>query len=150
MAPGAWEFTLGGNGASNRHFDNSLGGLNVSAGYYLREAAEIVLRQSVNYSNPNNGNAAWNGSTRIAFDQHILPRGAVRPFVGVNLGGIYGEGVRDTGAAGLEAGAKFYVMPRTFIYALVEYDWFFRKARDLSDRFDTGEYNWSVGVGFHF
>jgi hypothetical protein len=149
-SPGAWEFTFGGNGASNKDFDDSFGGLNVSAGYYLQNASVVVLRQSVNYANPNNAGTAWNGSTRIAFDQHILPRGIVRPFVGLNFGGVYGDSVNDTWAAGLEGGAKFYIVPRTFIYAMAEYDWFFRQARNLTDRFSDGQWNWSIGVGFHF
>ena len=149
-APGTLEFTIGGNGAANKDLDNSLGGLNFSIGKYLNSASEIVLRQSVNYTNPNNAGKDWSGSTRIAFDQHILPRGNVRPFVGVNLGGIYGDNVRDTWAGGLEAGAKFYVIPRTFVYAMAEYAWLFRHAKDINNRFDEGQFNWSIGVGFHF
>jgi hypothetical protein len=68
----------------------------------------------------------------------------------VNIGGVYGDAVRETFAAGLEAGAKFYVQPRTFIYAMAEYGWFFRRARSLDDRFDDGQFNWTVGVGFNF
>lgn len=144
------EFTLGGNGASNKDFDDSFGGVNFSYGWYLNETQEVVLRQSIDYSNPSNGDDSWNGSTRIAFDQHLTPYGALRPFVGVNAGGVYGDAVRDTFAAGLEVGAKYYVQPRTFVYALVEYGWFFRHARDVEDRFDDGQFNWSVGVGFNF
>lgn len=147
---GEREFTLGGGGATNKDFDESLGGVNFSLGQYLNPTQEVVLRQSINYSNPSNGGQAWNGSTRIAFDQHLTARGALRPFVGVNFGGVYGDSVRDTWAAGLEAGGKYYVQPRTFVYALVEYGWFFRRARNLDDRFNDGQFNWSVGVGFNF
>jgi hypothetical protein len=148
--PGTLEFTIGANGAANKDLDSSFGGLNFSVGQYLNASSLVVVRQSVNYSNPSPGGTNWNGSTRVAFDQHILPRGSVRPFVGANIGGVYGDGVRDTWAGGLEAGAKFYVIPRTFIYAMAEYAWFFRHARDINDRFDEGQFNWSVGVGFHF
>ncbi|HEX2852034.1 MAG TPA: hypothetical protein VHO24_02260 [Opitutaceae bacterium] len=149
-AAGTMEFTIGGGGISNKDLDDSLGGINFSVGQYVGIASQLVLRQSINYSNPDVGGDSWVGSTRIAFDQHILARGTVRPFVGVNLGGVYGDGVSDSFAAGLEAGAKFYVIPRTFIYVMAEYDWLFRKAKDLNNRFDDGQFNWSVGVGFHF
>jgi hypothetical protein len=33
----------------------------------------------------------WNGSTRLAFDQLIIPRSAWRPFIGLNIGGVYGD-----------------------------------------------------------
>jgi hypothetical protein len=147
---GEREFTLGGSGASNKDFDESFGGVNFSYGWYLNPTQAVVVRQSINYSNPSNAGQSWNGATRIAFDQHLTARGALRPFVGVNVGGVYGDSVRDTFAAGLEAGAKFYVQPRTFIYALAEYGWFFRRARSLDDRFNEGQFNWGVGVGFNF
>jgi hypothetical protein len=144
------EFTLGGNGASNRNFDESFGGVNFSYGWYTTPTQLLSIRQSVNYSNPDVGGQNWNGSTRVAFDQHLTAHGAFRPFVGVNAGGVYGDRVRETFVAGLEAGAKFYVQPRTFIYAIVEYGWFFRRARSVDDTFDDGQFNWGVGVGFNF
>jgi hypothetical protein len=147
---GEREFTVGGAGASNKDFDESFGGVNFSYGWYTSPTQLLVIRQSVNYSNPDNSGQSWNGSTRIAFDQHFATHGAFRPFVGVNAGGVYGDNVRETFAAGLEAGAKFYVQPRTFIYAIAEYGWFFRRARSLDDRFDDGQFNWSLGVGFNF
>jgi len=144
------EFTLGGSGASNRDFDNSFGGVNFSYGWYTTPTQLLSVRQSINYSNPNRGGQSWNGSTRVAFDQHLTAHGALRPFVGVNVGGVYGDAVRDTFAAGLEGGAKFYVHPRTFVYAMVEYGWFFRRARGVDDAFNDGQFNWGVGVGFNF
>ena len=53
-------------------------------------------------------------------------------------------------AAGLEAGAKFYVQPRTFIYAMVEYGWFFRRVRNVDNSFSDGQFNGGIGVGFNF
>lgn len=149
-APGTLEFTFGANGASNKDIDDSMGGISFSLGQYVGTASQVVIRQAVNYSNPNNGGRSWAGATRLAFDQHILARGPLRPFVGVNIGGVYGDAVRDTWTAGIEAGAKYYVIPRTFVYAIAEYGWFFRHARDVSTRFDDGQFTWSAGIGFHF
>jgi hypothetical protein len=146
---GEREFTLGGAGAVNRDFDESFGGASFSFGQYLNETQEVVLRQSITYANPDVGGQKWNGATRVAFDQHLAAYGAIRPFLGANVGGAYGDTVRDTWAAGLEGGAKFYVQPRTFVYAIVEYSWFFRHGRDI-DRFRDGAFNWSLGVGFNF
>jgi len=147
---GEREITLGGSGASNQEFDDSFGGVNFSYGWYTTSTALWSIRQSINYSNPSIGGTRFNGSTRVAFDMHLAERGPVRPFVGVNVGGVYGDNVRDTFAAGLEAGAKFYVQSRTFVYALVEYGWFFRNARNVDDTFRDGQFTWSVGVGFNF
>lgn len=147
---GVHEFTIGGSGASNKDFDNSLGGVNFSFGTYLNGATEVLLRQTINYSNPSDADSAWNGSTKIALDQHFWAHGKWRPFVGVNAGRIYGESVRDTWTAGLETGVKYYVLPRTFIAATIEYGWLFQHARSVEDRFDDGQWNWSLGVGFNF
>lgn len=147
---GEREFTLGGGGATNKDFDSSYGGVNFSYGWYTTPTQEFVIRQSINYSNPNNAGQSWNGSTRLAFDQHLTAHGALRPFVGVNVGGVYGDNVTDTFAAGLEGGAKFYVHPRTFIYAMAEYGWFFRHARSVDNNFKDGQFNWGLGVGFNF
>ncbi len=149
-AAGDREFSIGGSGASNKDFDSTLGGVSFSYGQYLNDSLAVVLRQSINYANPDVGGTQWNGSTRIAVDKYILPRGRVRPFVGANFGGIYGDRVNDSWAAGLETGAKFYVQERTFILATVEYSWLFENSRGLDDRFDDGQFNWTLGVGFNF
>jgi hypothetical protein len=147
---GERELTLGGAGVSNKDFDESLGGVSGSFGQYLNETQEVVLRQTINYANPDRGRQRWNGATRVAFDQHFAAHGAIRPFVGANFGGVYGDSVRDTWAAGIEGGAKLYVQPRTFVYAIVEYGWFFSRARAIDDRFSDGAFNWGVGIGFNF
>ncbi len=146
-----WEFTLGGGGATNQDFDDSFGGVSFSVGKYLNDTLLLSLRQNIDYSNPSGpGGSAWMGATRIALDQHILARGPLRPFVGVNFGGFYGDNVADTWAAGLEAGAKYYVKPQTFIFALVDYAWLFRNADSIDNNFDDGAFSWSLGIGFNF
>ncbi len=143
-----WEFTLGGSGATNNDFDNSLGGLNFSVGNYLTDSLEVSVRQSVNYSNGSGGNgASYDASTFLALDQHF-GHDRFRPFVGVNIGGLYGDTTNDTWAAGVEAGLKFYVQPKTFLFALVNYAWTFDSGSKATDNFKDGAYLWSVGVGF--
>lgn len=147
---GDWEFTLGGSGLSNKDMDSSSGGVGASVGVYLNDTLLLSVRQTVNYVNPNGGGSSYVGSTRVALDQHIFASGRLRPFVGVNFGGIYGEDVTNTFLAGLEVGAKFYVQERTFLYALVDYAWAFRDSNNAADNFDDGGFQWSVGVGFNF
>lgn len=147
---GEREFTLGGSGASNTDMDDSFGGLSFSYGWYHTENTAIAIRQSINYSNPERGGTTWMGATRVAYDYHLAARGAFRPFVGANFGGVYGDAVSDTWAAGLEAGVKYYVQPKTFIYAMGEYGWFFDRASGIDDTFRDGSINWSVGLGFNF
>lgn len=135
---------------TNKDFDASFGGVAFSYGQYLNQTLLVGLRQSVNYSNPDVGGTQWNGSTRVFIDHHFATRGNWRPFVGANFGGVYGDSVRDTWAAGIEGGVKFYVQERTFIAATVEYGWLFEHAEGINNRFDDGQLNWSIGVGFNF
>jgi hypothetical protein len=146
---GNLEVTLGGAGNSDKKFNNHSGGVSGSVGMYFSDALEGIVRQSVNYADSDATNSAWNASTFVAADYHFVPHGAIRPFVGANFGGIYGDGVRDTWGAGLEGGAKFYVRPQTFIVATVQYEWLFNKTRYIDNTFNNGQFLWSVGVGFN-
>jgi hypothetical protein len=147
---GTTEITLSGSGSSNKQMSNSLGGANLSFGYYFANTTELSLRQEVDYTHPQGISAQWDGSTKVALDQDFLANSRIRPFIGANIGGIYGRRVRDTWAAGLEGGVKFYVLRTTFIVLEPEYDWFFRRAHGLvgETKFNEGEWNWGVGVGF--
>lgn len=146
---GDWELTLGGGGGTNQDLDNSLGGIDFSVGHYFTDSLSLSLRQSVNYSNGAVGGAEYDGATFVALDHHF---GAdrLRPFVGVNVGRAYGDNTNETWAAGLEAGLKFYVQPRAFLFALVNYAWSFEDSNDIDDAFDDGSILWNVGVGFNF
>ena len=148
---GSEEFTLGGDGTTNRDLNNSIGSAAASFGYYFTNSFEGVVRQSAGYTNPagSDGNV-WNGETSIAGDLHLVDQGPIRPFIGANLGYVYGSNIRNSMAAGLEGGAKFYVMPRTFIFAMANYGWLFRHDKAIAARFDTGLWNWGVGIGFNF
>ena len=146
-AAGDWELTLGGSGSNDNDFDAGGFGVNTSIGYFMTEAWEISVRQSLNYSDF--GDSSWNGATRAALDYHFdLDR--VRPFIGVNAGGIYGDGVTDSFAAGLEGGIKFYVREKTFIFAQGEYQWLFKDVDNADNNFDDGAFLYSLGIGFNF
>jgi len=146
---GEKELIVGANGGSSRDFDDSFGGVNASLSVFLSNTLSLGLRQTVNYTNPDAGGTTWNGSTRIALDQHFGV-GQLRPFVGLNVGRVYGDSVRDTWVAGLEGGAKFYVKPKTFLFGAAEYGWFFERAHSLDDRFRDGQFLFSAGIGFNF
>lgn len=147
---GDYEITFGGGGLSNRDFDSSSGSVSGSFGYYFTDALELSARQSINYINPDGGDSGWGGSTRAALDHHLITDGRLRPFVGVNAGFLYGDGTDDTLSGGLEAGLKYYVQPRAFIFALAEYAWTFEDSEDADDNFDQGGFQWTLGIGLNF
>ena len=147
-AEGEWEMTLGGSGSSDREFEAGGFGVSGSLGYFLTESWELAVRQSFNYADIGAGDA-WNASTRGAIDYHFdLNR--LRPFIGANFGGLYGKRVNDSWAAGLEAGLKYYVKPKTFIFGMAEYQWLFNDADNIDNNFDEGQLLYTVGIGFNF
>lgn len=142
-------FILSGNGTSDDSFDNNSFGVSGSMGWFTSDNLELGIRQSINGALIDDGDDNWAGSTRGFADYHF-GNGTVVPFVGANIGGIYGENVSDTGTAGLEAGMKFYVKEKTFISLMGEYQFLFEDADDIDSQFDDGAFFYNLGVGFNF
>lgn len=150
---GEREFSLSGTGSSDRDFNSSSIGLTGDLGWYLRDNTVAGIRQSINYADIEGEGVTddfWNGSTRGYLNLHFLENRA-RPFVGASLGGIYGDGVKDSAFAGLETGIKYYVRSKTFILGRVEYQFLFSDTDDATDAFqDDGIWAYTVGLGYHF
>lgn len=143
---GDWELTLGGGGITPHNFSSSTYNLNFTLGHYLTDHLEISFRQSIGFTDV--GPSNFRGSSRGAIDWHFGD-GRLRPFVGANFGGIYGDG-GDTWLAGPEAGLKWFVHPQTFVFAMAEYLVFFDRVRDIDDNARRGEFVFTVGIGFLF
>lgn len=145
-----WEFTIGGAGSSNQDFDAGGGQLASSVGYYFSEVIELSVRQNISYADGGRGTpAAWNGVTRGALDLHF-PLDRFVPYVGVNLGYVYGDTVDETAVAGPEAGIKVYLKDDVFLLAGAEYEFFFDKSDRINDAFRDGLLVYGVGLGIRF
>jgi len=150
MTDGGAEFTLSGVGSSNENVDAGSAAIEAGIGVFIGPMFSIGARQSVGYSDFNNGTAV-NASTR-GFADLQFNLGRFAPFVGANVGYIYGEGVNDTFAAGPEAGVKFYLGEThdVFLYGRVEYQFYFDKGDAVDDVFEDGQFNYSLGIGVRF
>jgi hypothetical protein len=142
-----WELTLTGSGSSNNDFNAGGFGASASLGYWLSEGWEVLLRQSLIYANTESESGEYVASTRAALDYHF-DFGRFRPFVGANLGVVYGSAADETGLAAPEIGAKFYVKEQTFLFGMAEYQFFFEDASDADEAFDDGQFVYSIGIGF--
>ena len=92
----------------------------------------------------------WNGSTR-GYLTHQFLDGRARPFVGASLGGIYGDGVKDSAFAGRETGMKYYVLPKAYFLARAEYQFLFSDTDDANDAFqEDGIWAYTIGLGYNF
>ena len=142
-------FTLSGTGTSDEEFDNNAFGASGELGWFFTNQVELGVRQSVNVLSLENQDDSWSGSTRGFIDYHF-GQGTWVPYLGANIGGIYGENVNDTGTAGVEAGLKVYVKPKTYIALQTEYQFLFEDADQIDNQFDDGAFFYTLGIGFNF
>lgn len=141
--------TLSGTGSSDNDFDGNAFGVSGELGFYASERLLWGVRQSFNGSAGDDVNDAWSGSTRAFVDWHF-GSGNARPYLGANIGGIYGDGVSETGTAGLETGVRWFVQDKTFIGLGIEYAFLFDDTDDIDSSFDDGAFFYTLGVGFNF
>ena len=148
---GDYELTLSGQGSNGPDFDGTTWSVDGQLGYFFTKELEASIRQTVSYSDVGTagGGSAWNGATRIALDYNF-DMGRIVPYLGANVGFVYGDGVNDTWEAGPEGGVKFFVNSTTFIKLGVEYEFFFDNGDDASDAFSDGQFIYSLGIGFRW
>ena len=145
-----WELTLNGSGFNSRDFDNGSFGGGFSVGYFFNDSFELGVRQTVNYVDTEAVRGSDTiASTRLAADFHI-DLGRLQPFIGVNVGSVYGDAIPDTYAGAPEIGAKLYIKPEAFLMALGEYQFFFKNIDDADNNFDSGQFVYTLGVGFNW
>jgi hypothetical protein len=142
-----WEVTLGGGGQFQSDFKGSSRsgpggslGAQLGLGYYLNDNMEVAVRQALNYVS----NGTWAGATRAAIDYNFLMDKFV-PFVGAELGYAYGnKGINDSWGFGPEAGVKYYIQSKAFIFGMAEYQMPFH-----GKTFKEGTWNLTLGIGLN-
>lgn len=152
-AAGDREFSISGTGSGDRRFKSGTFGVTGDYGWYRSDQLVLGIRQSVNYASirgENITNDFWNGTTR-GYVNHQFGTSQARPFVGGSLGFIYGDGVKNTGFAGLEAGVKYYMVAKTYLLARAEYQFFFSRDRsEFNEGFKDGAWAYTLGLGYNF
>lgn len=146
---GDQEITLNGAGSSDKDFDSTVFSVQGSWGQYLSDASLWGVRQTVSARDQEGESVKFDGSTRVFYD-YQFGSGAARPFLGLSVGGVYGDQVDETFMAGPEVGIKYWVLDKTFITAMAEYQFLFKSGSDARDRYDDGAFFYSVGLGYNF
>ncbi len=139
--------TLGGGGNGDKDLDNSTLSINVGYSQFITNETAVALRQELNMADAGS-DQAWNGSTRFAVD-YYWSSGNCKPFLGVNLGYLYGDSVKEQFIAGPEAGIKHFLNESTFLYANVEYQFLFKNS-DQANNIDDGRFVYALGLGFRW
>ncbi len=145
---GTKEFIVSGSGSSDNDFDSTVASVNLSWGYFFADNWEAAVRQELSIFDTTE-DSNLNGSTRIAVDYH-RPMGMYQPFIGANIGYIYGDGVEESFIAGPEVGLKVLIKDETFLYGSVEYQFLFDDASDADEGFEDGRFVYSIGMGVTF
>ncbi|HDZ56202.1 MAG TPA: hypothetical protein ENI17_09925 [Pseudomonas xinjiangensis] len=146
---GSQEVTLSGAGSSDKDFDSNVLSVQGSWGSYLTDSSLWGVRQTVNASDNEGESVMFSGATRVFYD-YLFGDGPARPFVGLSVGGIYGEQVDETFTGGPEIGLKYWVQDNVFITGMMEYQFLFKSGSDAQDRYDDGAIFYSVGLGYNF
>ncbi|MFP4143835.1 MAG: outer membrane beta-barrel protein [Phycisphaeraceae bacterium] len=146
---GDWQLTLGGAGSNDNDFDTGDFSVNGTLGYFYTDEWKVSLRQSASWNGGEGVEDQDNYETLIAAN-YFFDMGRWQPFVGGNIGYIYGDNVDDTWAAGPEAGVHYYALEDTFVFGRVAYEFYFDEADDADDAFDDGEFLYTLGIGFNF
>lgn len=137
--------TVSGTGSSDTDFDYNVFASSFSVGRFITDGWEGLLRQDVGISKAEGSSTRGNAATSLGLDYN-WGFGAWVPFAGANIGYIYGSGVDDTFFAGPETGVKFFINDTTFVQALVQYQWFFDRMREI-DNFDEDRFVYGLGMG---
>jgi hypothetical protein len=144
-----WEFVLFGSGASDKDVSHGNAALSGSLGYFLGEWFELAVRQDVFFSDTPGTGSNTHASTRLAAD-FVFGKGAFQPFLGGNIGYVYGDAVKDTWEAAPEGGIKLFLRSHVFLQLMAEYQFFFQTDDEVNAAFDNGSWVYSLGLGMTF
>jgi len=140
------ELLLNAAGTSENDFDTNIFSLGGSFGYFFTKNIEGSVRQDLSLSSVENQGSSWAATTRLGADYHF-DLGRFWPFVGANVGYIYGDDTSDSWTLGLEGGLKYFVNTTTFVAGMVEYAWLLDDD-DQGGGFDDGLWIYTIGIGF--
>ena len=139
---GNWESTLTGTGQSDHEFERSNFGITGSVGRYFTKNFVLTFKQGLQFGDTTKASLVNGRSIVQAAYQWDFARW--QPYLGINLGAVYGAGVDDDGVVGPEGGIKYFVNESTFIFGSVAYE------SRITHCCNDGFVPYSVGIGFEF
>jgi OmpA family len=146
--PGPFAFTIGpmyghNFGETDDGGENDLAGAQLTFSVLPWFLGGVALKQGVLWSF-NGEDDGLNGRS-VAALEFAPDLGIVRPILGVNFGGVYGQGVQDGLVAGPEIGLDITLLENLAMRAFAAYDYQFRNS-DLDEGILWGGLN--LGVRF--
>lgn len=139
---GNWETTLTGTGQSDDDFDNSAFGVTGSLGHYFTKNLIATFKQGLSLND--NGDSTLVNGRSVLQGAYQFDLAKWQPYIGLNVGYMYGADVDDEGIFGPELGVKYFVNESTFMFGNIGYEVPFDHCCN------DGTVPYSVGVGFDF
>jgi hypothetical protein len=139
---GNYEATLSGAGLSDDEFKESNIGVSGSLGYYYSKNVLFTLKQGL-FSN-DTGDSTLINARSIFQTAYQWDLDKWQPYVGLNVGAIYGAGIHDDAIFGPEVGLKYFVNESTFVYGNIAYE------VPFDECCKDGVVPYALGIGFNF
>ena len=139
---GNWEATLTGTGQSDDEFEDSNFGLTGSLGRYYTENWLFTFKQGIQANDT--GDSTLIGARSIVQGAYQWDFAKWQPYLGMNVGFLYGADINDEAVFGPEAGVKYFVNESTFIFGNISYE------VPVDECCNDGVVPYSVGIGFDF
>ncbi len=138
-------FTLSGGGSSDHDFDSTTASIQLGLGQFLNDYVAAGVRQDLSVADLTDSND-WNASTRLGIDFYPAT-GRAAPYIGANIGYIYGDVVRDQFIAGPNVGIRYFINDTTFLTLGVEYQFLFKDRDEAQDAYKDGRFVYELGMG---
>jgi outer membrane protein W len=143
---GAYELRVDGFAQNDVDFSGTNISVGGQLGYFMTDQFEVGLRQDLNYSDLIGTDL--NAATAVFVNYHFGDPGAeLQPFIGANIGYIYGDSVTDQFVAGPEGGIKYFFGEDWFLFGQIEYQFFFDDSDEAQDNLNDGVFNYRLGLG---
>lgn len=143
---GNWEATLTGTGQSDDEFNSSAFGVTGSLGRYLTENWLVTFKQGLTLDEE----TALSGDSTLVNGRSVL-QGAYQfdmakwqPYIGMNVGYLYGASTDDEAVFGPEIGLKYFVNESTFMFGNIGYE------VPFDECCNNGTVPYSLGIGFTY
>jgi hypothetical protein len=145
FAEGDRIFTLSGGGTSDNDFDSNTASIQLGLGQFLNDFLAAGVRQDLSVANLSDSND-WNASTRLGLDYYPVT-GRTAPYVGANVGYVYGDAIRNQFIAGPNVGVRHFINDTTFLTLGVEYQVLFKDSDEAQDTYKDGRFVYELGMG---
>lgn len=143
---GNWEATLTGTGQSDDEFESSAFGVTGSLGRYLTKNWLVTFKQGLTLDEE----SALTGDSTLVNGRSVL-QGAYQfdmakwqPYIGMNVGYVYGASTDDEAIFGPELGLKYFVNESTFMFGNIGYE------VPFDECCNNGSVPYSLGIGFTY